>query len=169
MYVTVLFEILNSKTDSSQMNKNLTTVYLSTKTIHEPPDGYSLLLDTHLFHYIWSGSRKLIVLLNLKTLSLSVPYTVQIPQFTYQSWLYVSMLLEDKGKATIVHVHATNALRWNRGIATLLNLATRCRRVVNFMLRSGHARERTPNPHTQWMGNPLYQDLPLIIPPLWLQ
>ena len=73
MYVTLLFEIINYKTDSSQMTKNLTRVYLITKTIHEPPDGYSPVLDTHFFHYIWSGSTKLIVLLNLKTLSL-YPY-----------------------------------------------------------------------------------------------
>jgi len=101
------------------MTKNLTRVYLITKTIHEPPDGYSPVLDTHFFHYIWSGSTKLIVLLNLKTLSLPVLYIVQIPQFTRQSWLYLSMLLKDWGKATVVHVHATNALRWN--------LPTRCR------------------------------------------
>jgi hypothetical protein len=84
MYVTVLYEIINSTTDSSQMTKNLTRVYLITRTIHEPPDGYSPVLDTHLFHYIWSGNGKLIILLNLKTLSQPVLYTVQIPQFTRQ-------------------------------------------------------------------------------------
>ena len=43
-----------------------------------------------------------------------------------------------------------SAPRRKRGIVTLiLNLTTRCGRVVSFMLRSQYARERTPNPRTQ--------------------